>query len=392
MTIEVVFWLLVAVVAYAYVGFPVLVLLRGWLWHRPYQLSDETPAISMVIAAYNEEQSIGQKLENILSLDYPRDKLEVIIASDGSEDATNEIVAGYAARGVRLLALPRLGKAGALNAAVAAANGEILVFSDANSIYDAQALRKLVRPFGDASVGGVAGNQVYLRTRDQHQSGAGEHGYWNFDRMLKQAESRAGNTISATGAIYAIRRTLFRGVPEGVTDDFATSTSVIAQGYRLVFAEDAIAYEPVAASSGREFGRKVRIMTRGLKAVQVMRELLNPLQHGFYSVQLFSHKVLRRLLFIPLLLLLPVNVLLWSHGWFYQMTLMLQLAFYAFALVGAFLGHTRVGRSKLFGYPFFLCMVYAAALLATINIVRGNTITSWRPQRQESLAGETSGS
>lgn len=377
------FWLMVALIAYTFVGFPLLVLLRGWLWRRPYQTGDATPKISMVIAAYNEEDAIGEKLDNILALDYPPHLLEVIVASDGSDDRTNEIVARYADKGVTLLALPREGKASALNHAVAAATGELLVFSDANSMYDRNALRALARPFADPQVGGVAGNQVYRRERNQPVSSAGEHGYWNLDRMLKQAECRAGNTISATGAIYAIRRSLFQLVPEGVTDDFVTSTRVIAQGYRLVFAADAIAWEPVAASSGREFGRKVRIMTRGLRAVLVMRELLNPFRYGFYAVQLFSHKVLRRLLIFPFIGLFFANLFLLSHGLFYRLMFAGQVAFYACALVGLLLGHSRIGRLKIFSYPFFMAMVYWAALVATINILRGRTITSWRPQRQE---------
>jgi glycosyltransferase involved in cell wall biosynthesis len=217
----------------------------------------------MVIVAHNEAAHIGAKLENILSLDYPHDRFDVVVASDGSNDETETIVRGYADRKVKLLSLPRQGKIPALNAAVAAATGEVLVFSDANSMYAPDALRALVRPLADPHVGGVAGDQRYFKERGG--ASAGEHTYWNFDRMLKQAQSAAGNVISATGAIYAVRRSLFRTVPSGVTDDFAVSTAVIAQGYRLVFASDAAAYEPAAKASGIEFGRKTRVMTRGLR-------------------------------------------------------------------------------------------------------------------------------
>src|SRR5690606_37094206 len=239
----IVFWGSVALLAYTYVLFPAILFVRGLLWRKPYRAEDITPSVSMIIAAYNEAASIGEKLENVLTLDYPRDCLEVIVASDGSTDDTESIVARYADRGVKLLALPRQGKAGALNTAVASARGEVLVFSDANSAYAPDAIRQLVRPFADPDVGGVAGNQVYLSQKrgadGAAQTGDGERTYWGFDRLLKQIQSEAGNTISATGAIYAIRRSLFPGVPEGVTDDFATSTAVIAQGYRLVFAPGA---------------------------------------------------------------------------------------------------------------------------------------------------------
>jgi len=382
----VLFWGSVALLAYTYVVFPAILFVRGLLWRKPYRTEDITPSVSMIIAAYNEAASIGEKLDNVVSLDYPRDCLEVIVASDGSTDETEAIVAQYEDRGVKLLALPRQGKAGALNSAVAVAKGEILVFSDANSQYAPDAIRQLVRPFADPEVGGVAGNQVYLSEKrmadDTAQTGDGERTYWGFDRFLKRIQSEAGNTISATGAIYAIRRSLFPGVPEGVTDDFATSTAVIAQGYRLVFAPDAKAFEPVAKSSGVEFGRKVRVMTRGLRAVLVRRELLNPFRFGFYALQLFSHKVLRRLMFAPLALLLVSNPFLLGEGLFYQLTMLAQIGFYGAALAGALFRDTPLGRNKLVTIPYYVCLVYLAAAVATFNVLRGHQINRWEPQRQ----------
>src|SRR6266508_4908633 len=382
--IAVLFWAAVAVILFAYLLFPALIFLRGLLLSRPYQTAEITPPISMIIAAHNEADGIGAKLENILSLDYPRAQLEVIVASDGSNDGTNEIVRGYAGQGVTLLALPRQGKAPALDAAVATAHGEILVFSDANSMYGPGALRALTRPFADPEVGGVAGNQRYLAKKIESLSGDGEKSYWSFDRRLKQSQSRSGNAISATGAIYAIRRSLFRGVPVGVTDDFAVSTDVIAQGYRLVFAPDAIAYEPVAGTGGIEFGRKVRVITRGLRGVLVVRrDLLNPFRFGFYAFQLFFHKVMRRLVVIPLVLMLLVGPLLWNHGIVYQLATIAQLIFYGCALLGLLMSHTRVGLMNPVMIPFFFCMVNVACLLATINLIRGHRIDFWEPQRTD---------
>lgn len=382
MILLILFWGAVALLFYTYVLFPLITVLRGILLRQPYQTAEIEPHVSVIIAAYNEQDDIGSKLTNVLSLDYPREKLEIIVSSDGSDDHTNLIVAGFADQGVKLLALPRQGKAGALNAGVAAATGDILVFSDANSIFSHNALRALVVPFADLSVGGVAGNQRYSSNAAAMAGNDGEQSYWNFDRKLKLFQSQAGNAISATGAIYAIRRSLFRTVPPGVTDDFVTSTSVIAQGYRLVFAPQAVAVEPVAGSSNREFGRKVRIITRGLRAVLVMRELLDPFRYGFYALQLFSHKVLRRLMFAPLLALLLVNPFLWNQGLFYQGTMLLQIAFYGCAALGWLWANTKVGRLKFFSIPYYFCMVYAAALIATLNILRGRTIDRWQPQHQ----------
>jgi cellulose synthase/poly-beta-1,6-N-acetylglucosamine synthase-like glycosyltransferase len=254
-------------------------------------------------------------------------------------------------------------------------------------MYAPDAIRALVRPFADPEVGGVAGNQCYLAKKDADQASAGEESYWNFDRKLKQSQSQAGNAISATGAIYAIRRSLFHPVPIGVTDDFVTSTRVIAQGYRLVFAPDAVAYEQIAGSSSAEFGRKVRVITRGLQSVLVMRELLNPFRYGFYAIQLFSHKVLRRLMFLPLLALLLVSPLLWGRGFLYQAATLAQLIFYGCGALGLLFEGTKVGRLKVFTLPFFFCLVNIASLLATLNIVRGHRIDRWEPQRDKADHG-----
>jgi len=379
--IEILFWSAAGLIVFTYLAFPLLVLLRGRAMGRPPAAADITPRISLIIVAHNEAHSIGEKIENVLDLDYPRSQLEVIVASDGSNDGTDDVVSRYVGGTVRLQSLPRRGKAPALNAAVAASTGEILVFSDANSMLARDALRALLRPFADAEVGGVAGNQRYEAHPGSAASGEGERRYWDLDRAMKRAEGAAGNTISATGALYAIRRSLFQEVPDGVTDDFVTSTRVIAQGKRLVFAPGAVALEPVAGSSGLEFGRKVRVMTRGLRGVLVMRELLNPLRYGFYSVQLFCHKVLRRLMVFPLLLLLVLNPFLIREGEIYRWAMAAQLVLYGCSLAYLLLRNTRWGRARLLSIPFFFCMVNAAALVATWNVVRGHRIDRWEPKR-----------
>ena len=382
------FWASAAVVGYTYVGFPLVVLVRGRLRPTPYRSADITPTVSLLVAAHNEARGIARKLENALALDYPADRLDIVVASDGSNDDTEAIVATFVGRGIRLLQLPRQGKALALNAAVAASTGEILVFSDANSLYAADAVRRLVRPFADPSVGGVAGNQRYRPGSASDATTAGEQVYWDFDRLLKEAESRAGSTISATGAIYAIRRSLFRGVPVGVTDDFAVSTSVIEQGYRLVFAADALAWEPVASSGSMEWDRKVRIMTRGLRGVFERRALLNPTRYGFYSVQLVSHKVLRRMAGIPLIVLALLSPALWRRGRVYRLATVLQSAFYLLGIVGLVLGRRGIARHRLLAAPSFFITVNAAAMTALWNIVRGRKIDRWDPARAPASLGD----
>lgn len=387
--IEIVFYIALAFLAYAYVGFPLLVAVRAIAWKRPYCKEPIAPKVSMIIACRNEEAGIGAKLENVLSLEYPREQIEVIIASDGSTDGSATIVRKYADRGVKLLELPDVGKAAALNQAVFEATGEILVFSDANSIYGADAVGKLVQAFADPKVGGVAGNQVYRDAYDAGIAVAGERGYWSFDRWLKTAQSRSGNTTSATGAIYAVRRSLFQNAPDGVTDDFVTSTRVIAQGYRLVFEPDAACYEPVAGAARAEFRRKTRVITRGLRGLLLMRELLNPFRHGFYALQLLSHKVLRRLAIFPLIVLAVTTPFLWAEGIGFQAVAQLQLLSYGAALVGLILARTGIPAPKPISIPFYFCMVNFAALVAVLRVIRGHRIERWEPQRGLSTSAES---
>lgn len=375
------FWGSVALIAYTYVVFPLLTVGRGLLRPRPYRTSDIAPTLSVIIAAHNEVDVIRRKLDNLLGLDYPGDKIEVVVVSDGSDDGTDEAVRAYGDPRVRLLPMSRVGKMRALNAAVEQANTEILVFSDANGMYDRGALRALVRPFADPSIGGVAGDQRYTASGAEGDSPAGEQRYWAFDRLMKTSGSRAGNVISATGAIYAIRRELYEPIPPGVTDDFFVSTAVIARGQRLVFETDAKAYEPVADSDVAEYGRKVRVISQGFRSVAARRELLDPRRHGFYSIQLLSHKVLRRTMAVPLILIALVTPWLWAKRGAYRAVVLGQLGFYGLAAIGSRLP-PRGGRLVSFGrLPAYFCMVNLAALQGLWNFIRGRRIDRWDPYR-----------
>lgn len=379
------FWVSVALVLYTYIGFPILLALRGWLWPKPHIEEDIAPTVSLIIAAYNEADVIEAKIENTLELDYPPEKLEVIIASDGSSDGTNEIVRGYEGHRVRLLDLQRGGKNATLNAAVEKATGEIIVFSDAPSMYATDALRMLVRHFADSTVGGVAGSQVYQSGDDSESlSGRAESLYWRMDEKLKLLQSRGGSVTSATGAIYAIRRKLYRRILPHVVDDSFISIGIVAQGKRLVFAPDACAFEPVAESGDKEFGRKLRVSLMGLYSVLETPELFNPRRYGFYSLQIFTHKILRRFLFLPLFLILTSSLALWPVSVVYQITAILQVAFYASAGVGMFVERHRLAErrglrllAKALAPPYYFCMVYLATMIAVVRVIRGKKIDRW---------------
>ena len=376
------FWASVACLAYVYGGFAVLVAAVGWLRRREVRAAEVTPDATLIIAAYNEAAVIAERLENALALDYPRGRLQVLVAADGCSDATEAIARGYVDRGVEVLSLPRQGKIRALNAAAARATGEILVFSDANIMCHPQALRALARNFADPSVGGVAGRTSYEVEEAGESSGRGERLYWDYDTWLKRLESLTGSIVSAHGGLYAIRRALYRPVADlAVTDDFAISTAVVEQGYRLVFEPGAVATEYAVAESNREFRRRVRLMTRGLRGVVLRRRLLNPVRFGFYSVVLFSHKVLRRLVPVPLAAIAAASACLAPAGGFYLAAAVAQAAFYGLAALGFLLRRAASGRSKVVYIPFYYCMANAACCLALAQLLLGRRIELWQPQR-----------
>jgi cellulose synthase/poly-beta-1,6-N-acetylglucosamine synthase-like glycosyltransferase len=384
MVTQILFWTALGLILYTYFGFPLLLLVRGSLQRRPLHKSAITPHVSLIVVAHNESEAIEAKIENIYALDYPSDRLEVIIGSDGSDDGTNELVSGHAHRGLRLLEFPRSGKIPALNAAVAQATGEILVFSDANSIFAPDALRKLVAPFADRAVGAVGGNQVYVSDPGGHMASTGERAYWRYDRLLKTMQSRAGSMTSATGAIHAIRRELFRPVPLGVSDDFFTSTRAIAHGYRLMFEQDAIAFETVAPSEQAEFDRKLRIIVRGLRSLWAAKDIFNPIRHGFYSLQLFSHKFLRWSIGWLLIVLLGTSLSLYGTNAFYWWFLQAQVVFYTLAACALVLRPTPLAQHrlfKLFGIPFYFCLANAAAVCAWLQVLGGKRVDLWKSKR-----------
>ncbi len=374
------FWSASGLVAFTYVGAPLLILARAALRPRPVRAAAIEPTISVVLAAHNEAASIAARLDNLAGLDYPPERLDVIVASDGSDDATVAIASAAAGERVTVLDLARVGKAAALDAAVARATGEVVVFTDANTAFAPDALRAIVRPFADRSVGGVAGNQVYLRGGDV-PAAIGERSYWDFDRMMKRAESAAGSTVSATGAIYAVRRDLVPSIVAGVTDDFYTSTAVIDRGRRLVFAEDAVAYEPPAVSTGDEYGRKRRIIGRGFRGVLARRALLDPRRTGFYALQLGWHKLLRRLMAVPILIIGLSSLSLARDHRFYRTLSAMQLLGYGLAAIGILAPRSRIGRSKPVALGSFVVLVNIASVHAALDVIRGRRIERWVPTR-----------
>jgi hypothetical protein len=378
------FWLSVGWVAFTYAGFPILVVLRGILRYRPLASGESLPSITVVVPAYNESATIVEKLANTLALEYPPESLEVIVASDGSEDGTNERVAQFG-RGVRLLTLPRLGKNGALTRAASDARGEILVFTDADTKLTERTLVHIAAPFADPDVGGVAGER-----RHGHESEPGRSAADQGKRLLRRLMSRAGSVTSAEGQLYAIRRELFQPVPENVLDDFWISTRVVAAHRRLVYEPEAASYPMEGATVVRQpFERMVRMTGPLFRAVWLRRDLLNPAEYGFYSLQLISHKLMRRLLFVPLIGLAMTAPRLNSSGRVYRAAGLAQGLLHGAALAGLLLRGTRLGRLPPLKAALAFDRKNVAATVALIQQLRGMRPRDdlWEPQRAELRPG-----
>ena len=368
--------ILLVFIAVPFTAYPLLLWLRSRIAPEAILREQITPSVDLVICAHNEADAIEAKLQNALALNYPRNALTIWVASDGSTDDTVERASAYVSDRLHVLDLPRGGKAAALNHIVSLGRSEVIAFSDANSMWQDNALLALVSPLADQDVGGTAGDQRYEKASALN---SGERSYWNFDRLLKSWQSRAGNVISATGAIYCVRRELFEPAPADATDDFMISTAVIAADRRLVFAQDAVAVEPAAGASGIEFQRKVRVISRGLRSVWYRRALLNPARYGMYALELLVHKLWRRLVWIPLVMLMLVALFALSGGVMSTLISLAVLSFTAIALLGLLWPPVR--RFRMFSVPGFIMMVNVACAVAAYKFVTGQRMTQWNLPR-----------
>lgn len=346
---ESVFWGCALALAHTYLLYPLLLVVleavRGARADLRYvagrrdrrrfagERAGELPRVSLVVAAWNEAAVIGAKIRNSLALDYPADRLEVVIGSDGSDDGTDAIVAAAAAADprVRLAAgVKRSGKASVLNRTVPAASGTIVVLSDANTMLAQDAVRKLVRHFADPSVGAVCGR---LRLHNPWLGGFEERGYWVYESFLKLQEGRRGAVMGANGGLYAIRKRLFEPLPpDTIVDDFVVAMRCLLGGHRVVYDPEAVADEETTGDYRRERIRRIRIAAGNFQALGLVGGLLHP-RHGFAAFAFFSHKLLRWLVPFFLAFLLLANVSLLDRA-FYRATLGAQVAFYGLALLG----------------------------------------------------------
>lgn len=383
------FWLAAGLVFYTYLGYGLLMgLLARVRPPRPAPPDDFTPRVTLVIAAYNEAAVIAEKVENCRALDYPRDRLAVLFADDGSTDGTGEILDAAmkmdTATDMEVLHLsPRRGKPTATNLAVAHLQAQaptpLIVFSDANTLLNPAAIRRLVRHFADPTVGCVAGEKRIRSATADQASSAGESLYWRYESTVKRWESQVGNVMGADGGLFAIRSECFVPQPEhALNDDFVLSFRIAMQGKRLVYEPDAYASEHASASAGGEWRRKARIAAGGIQSIVWLAPLLNPLRFGFLWFQYISHRVLRWTV-TPLALaaLIPLNLLLaWQRGGFYRLFLGAQGLFYAAAWVGWRLEARRIRFKPLF-VPFYFTLMNTAVIAGIWRYLRTRLDSRW---------------
>jgi glycosyltransferase involved in cell wall biosynthesis len=378
---ELAFFGALALIVWVYIGYPMVLYVAVRLRRKPVRRARIEPRVSMIITAYNEESDIRRKLQDTLALDYPADRLEIIVASDGSTDATDSIVQEFHPH-VRLVRVEgRLGKTIAQNAAVAVATGEILVFSDVTSVYAPRTIRAMVRNFADPTVGCVSGRVVYEKDPSNAMA-FGRATFWDYERRLRMWETAVHSIIGASGCGYAIRASLYVHLDGAASSDFVQAGQVTARGYRTVEDPQAVAYEPVeSASLSSEVQRRARVAAGGLYGAFLLREMLNPFRHPWFALELWSHRVLRWLAPVFLLVLFGASIALADDGPIYQLVLFAQLAFYAVGATQFLLYRFTLRASGIYLIPLYVCLVNVAALIALARLARGNRVVAWDTAR-----------
>ena len=368
LALEIIFWTSLGLIAWTHFGYPLATGLLACLRPRPVAKARVEPSVVLIVAAHNEDTVIARRIENLLALDYPAEKLEIVVASDGSSDRTNEIVREFAAREprVHLLDCERGGKTLAQNRAVRETESELLAFTDANTEWAPDALRELVANFADSDVAYVSGKLQLTASDGTNREGL----YWRYELWLRSNESRLGSITAGNGAIYAVRRSDYIEDDAVTGHDFALPFRMVQRGRRAVFEPDAVALEKESRDLEDEFGRKVRMITRALRNVYTgsMLHRVPPI----YALELFSHRLLRYETGAIHIVMLGAGAALVGQGLIYQIALGLQLAW---LLMAAF-GRLRI-RVPGAGIAYYYLLVTAATLVGNYRFFRSGTPTMW---------------
>lgn len=380
--IEILFWVLVFLVLYTYIGYGILITIlakiKQWISpEKPFNPEFE-PAVTMIVAAYNEADWIREKAENMLALDYPPEKMQILFVTDGSDDETPEILRNF--ERIRVLHKPeRAGKIAAMERAVTFAENPILIFSDANALLNKEAVRNIVRHYHNSEIGAVAGEKRIIVSDADSASGAGEGAYWKYESYLKKMDFRFYSVVGAAGELFSVRKDLYEPVePDTLLDDFMISLRVNQKGFRTAYEPGAYASELPSASVEAEWTRKTRIAAGGIQSIMRLLPLLNPFAYGRLSFQFISHRVLRwTLVPVSLVLIFLLNIVLTGYKPVYDILIFLQIIIFLLALIGYFLENKKI-RFKFIFIPYYVIMMNLAVFVGFKRYYSGKQTVLWK--------------
>lgn len=380
-----IFWFSFFLLFYIYFGYPLAVKALAAVRSRPINKSeDHQPTVSILVAAYNEAKDIEATLRNKIALDYPADQMEILVISDESEDGTDQIVERVAEESpvtVRLFRqVPRQGKTSGLNTLSQHAQGEILLFSDANSQWDTSTVSRLVRNFNDPNVGYVTGKMIYVH-QDGSLVGDGCSAYMKYENWLRCQETRLGSVVGVDGGIDAMRKALYKPLRPDQLPDFVQPLKVVEQGYRVVYEPEALLKEDALTDGSSEFSMRVRVSLRALWALKDMRHLMNPARDGLFAWQMISHKLLRYAAFVPMVTLALATLYLAPKAGIYRLA---ALGYIAFVLL-AWQGHKKEASgqslSAIYSVPYYFMLLNLASYKACIAFLKGEKKVIWNPRK-----------
>ncbi len=372
------FWGSLGFVFYAYAGYLLILLVLSGFRNRPAVIGDIQPTVTFIITAYNEELRIKEKIENTLQQQYPRERIEIVVASDCSSDRTDEIVRSYTSSGVHLIrALERRGKEAAQKLAVSRTSGEVLVFSDVATTLSPQGIANIVKPFHDPTVGCVSSVDRFV---DAEGNLSGEGAYVKYEMLLRQLETRVNTLVGLSGSFFAARRSVCTPWADDLQSDFNTLLNSIKAGLRGVSDSGSVGYYRNLTDEKKEYQRKVRTVLRGIAVLMRSLPMLNPFRHGIFAWQLFSHKLCRWLVPFAMIGALISNGVLATQSTLYQVLLAGQIIFYV--LAAAYAGCRWMPKSNLFRLPSFFVLVNLSILDAWMRYVRGDRVFRWEPSKR----------
>ena len=369
------FWVTGSLLVYTYIGYPLWLYLWSSLRKRPVASESYEPPVTIVMAVHNEANSLARKLDNILELEYPRDKLRIVVVSDASTDATEDIAASYRDRGITLLRTEgRGGKHSAQGLGIARADTEFILFTDVAPLLDRMSVIRMMRNFADPEVACVGGEDRVIEKGVVRHS---ESAYIRYDMMLRRMESSVGSTVGVSGAFFGVRRSLCEPWLSDRSSDLQLALEAVRRGKRAVNDETSLHFYGTTSSHKDEFRRKARTMLNGLVVVMKSLDLLNPIRFGHFSLQLFSHKLCRWISSPALIVLFIASVLLAGHGVLYLVAALAQAAMYLLAVVGLLMPPLQ--RFALVRIPSFFLLTNLATLVAWFNLLRGQSSSIWNP-------------